>query len=198
MASGNNSTLIKISKLISGFFNPLVSLIIFFIWERFGQQDFAGVLKEFLPALIIIVIPTSLWIFWNVKTGRYTNFDVSDRKQRHTLYYFVGVSLLAYIVVQKFLITGSWNKDFIFLLVLLVVMQASNFFIKSSMHTAFNIFVAGLLTVHNAEPWLPVFWVALSIIVGYTRVILKKHTVQEVLMGGFIGTLVSTAMIYFN
>ncbi|MPT32780.1 MAG: hypothetical protein E2600_14190 [Chryseobacterium sp.] len=65
----------------------------------------------------------------------------------------------------------------------------SNFYIKSSMHTSLNIYVSALFFAIN--PTIGTFWFLLAIIIGITRIILKRHTVKEVLSGGGIAIFVS-------
>ncbi len=195
MASSPNILLIKTSKVISNFFNPIVSLLIYFIWFSTENLTFHEVLGKFLPILFIIIIPIAVWLFWNVKTGKYSNLDVSNRHQRKSFYFFIEATLLIYLT---YLYIKSRTIDWIMLsiLILLVVMQISNYFIKSSMHTAFNIFVAALFFTENI--WLGIAWLFLAIIIGFTRIILKRHTPQEVLMGGIIGTIVSLLYLFIN
>lgn len=185
--------IIKISKVISNFFNPLVSLIIFFIYSSSRGTDGLSASQNFIPAVVIILLPVLIWILWNVKKGHYTNMDVSDRKQRRTLYYFIGVMILAYLCFQYFYHSFT-DITALFLLVLLVIMGISNFFIKSSMHTAFNLFISALFFSQDIEVGL--IWLFISVLVGITRVILKRHTVKEVLMGVFLGLSVSFAYLY--
>ena len=73
-------------------------------------------------------------------------------------------------------------------------MQVSNFFIKSSMHTSLNIYVAALFFA--IEPIIGMFWFLLSIVIGVTRVILKRHTPKEVFSGAGIAIFVS--LIYLT
>ncbi|WP_449398238.1 phosphatase PAP2 family protein [Chryseobacterium wanjuense] len=137
------SLLHKISKIISDFFNPLVSLFIFFVYMSVRNYTLKDSLLYFLPILLMIILPVIIWLVWNVKTGRYTNMDVSNRIQRKTLYIFIAVCVVAYLAFHYFK-NGSLDFVMLFILILLFSMQISNYFIKSSMHTAFNIFVAAL------------------------------------------------------
>ncbi|HQD45325.1 MAG TPA: phosphatase PAP2 family protein, partial [Kaistella sp.] len=70
------------------------------------------------------------------------------------------------------------------------------YFIKSSMHTAFNVFVAALFFAKS--PVLGIFWLGIAVLVGITRIILKRHTVKEVFMGAIIAGVVSFIYLYAN
>ncbi|WP_160138324.1 phosphatase PAP2 family protein [Chryseobacterium sp. c4a] len=189
------SLLHKISKIISDFFNPLVSLIIFFVYMSFREYTFKESLLYFLPLLLMIIAPVVIWLVWNVKTGRYTNMDVSNRVQRKTLYIFIAACVIIYLIFN-YVKNGYVDLVMLFILILLFALQISNFFIKSSMHTAFNIFVAALFFTLDWKMGL--LWLGIAGLVGLTRIILKRHTVKEVFMGAGIAFMVSFIYLYCN
>ncbi|MGU3374965.1 phosphatase PAP2 family protein [Chryseobacterium sp. M5A1_1a] len=195
MEENKSSWLHKISKVISDFFNPLVSLIIFFVYMSIREYTVKESFLYFLPILLMIIIPVVIWLVWNVKTGRYTNMDVSNRVQRKTLYIFIAACVIAYLIFN-YIKNGYIDLVMLFILILLFALQISNFFIKSSMHTSFNIFVAALFFTLNWKMGL--IWLGIAILVGITRVILKRHTVKEVFMGAGIAFMVSFIYLYCN
>ncbi|AYZ11775.1 ABC transporter permease [Chryseobacterium arthrosphaerae] len=188
-------TLLRISKVISDFFNPLTSLIIFFICMSVRESSLKESLLYFLPVLLMIIVPVIIWLTWNVKTGRYTNMDVSNRVQRKTLYIFIAACVVTYLIFN-YTRKGYIDLVMLFILILLFTLQISNYFIKSSMHTAFNIFVAALFFTLDWKMGL--IWLGIAILVGITRVILKRHTVKEVFMGAGIAFMVSFLYLYCN
>lgn len=195
MEEKQSPLLYKASKVISDFFNPLVSLIIFFVYMSVRQYTTKESFLYFLPILLMIIIPVIIWLVWNVKTGRYTNMDVSNRVQRKTLYIFIAACVIAYLIFN-YIKNGYLDLVMLFILILLFALQISNFFIKSSMHTSFNIFVAALFFTLDWKMGL--VWLGIAILVGITRVILKRHTVKEVFMGAGIAFMVSFIYLYCN
>ncbi|WP_347219740.1 phosphatase PAP2 family protein [Chryseobacterium sp.] len=195
MEEKKSTFLHKISKVISDFFNPLVSLIIFFVYMSIREYTFKESLLYFLPLLLMIIAPVIIWLVWNVKTGRYTNMDVSNRVQRKTLYVFIAACVVIYLIFN-YIKNGYIDLVMLFILILLFALQVSNFFIKSSMHTAFNIFVAALFFTLDWKMGL--IWLGIASLVGLTRVILKRHTVKEVFMGAGIAFMVSFIYLYCN
>ena len=187
------SLLHKVSRIISDFFNPLILLIIFFIYMSIQKYNIKEALQHFLPILGIVILPVIFWIVYHVKTGRYTNMDVSNRVQRKTLYIFIGICVLLYLAFT-YIKYGSFDFVMLFILILLLALQISNYFIKSSMHTAFNIFVAALF--FSFDTYMGIVWLFIAILVGVTRVILKRHTPKEVILGAFIAFLVSFLYLY--
>ncbi|WP_294199149.1 phosphatase PAP2 family protein [Chryseobacterium sp. sg2396] len=195
MEEKQSSLLYKTSKIISDFFNPLLSLFIFFIYLSFMKYSLRNSIMYFLPILLIIIAPVMAWLVWNVKTGRYTNMDVSNRVQRKSLYIFIATCVVFYIAFN-YVKNGYVDLVMLFILILLFALQISNFYIKSSMHTAFNIFVAALFFALNHT--MGIVWLAIAILVGVTRIILKRHNPKEVLMGAGIAFTVSFLYLYCN
>ncbi|MBK1896374.1 phosphatase PAP2 family protein [Chryseobacterium paridis] len=195
MEEKQTSPLQKISRIISEFFSPLVSLFLFFIYRSIRDYSLKDSVLYFLPVLLIIIIPVIMWLVWNVKTGRYTNMDVSNRVQRKTFYIFAAIAVILYLLFYYFK-NGSVDLLMLFILILLFSLQISNFFIKSSMHTAFNVFVAALF--YSSDWKMGIVWLCIAVIVGVTRIILKRHTVKEVFMGAGIAFLISFLYLYCN
>ncbi|MDN3693443.1 phosphatase PAP2 family protein [Chryseobacterium tructae] len=195
MEEKKSSLLHKVSRVISDFFNPLVSLIIFFVYMSMREYTFKESLLYFLPLLLMIIAPVVIWLVWNVKTGRYTNMDVSNRVQRKTLYVFIAACVIIYLIFN-YVRNGYIDLVMLFILILLFALQISNLFIKSSMHTAFNIFVAALFFTLDWKMGL--IWLGIASLVGLTRIILKRHTVKEVFMGAGIAFMVSFIYLYCN
>lgn len=189
------SFILKVSKIISDFFNPLLSLFIFFVYMSLKNYSLKDSLLYFLPILLLVIVPVIIWLIWNVKTGRYTNMDVSNRVQRKTLYIFIAACIIAYIAFN-YIKNGYIDLVMVSILILLFALQISNFFIKSSMHTAFNIFVAALFYAVN--PIAGFIWLGIAALVGITRIILKRHTPKEVFMGALIAFIVSFIYLYCN
>lgn len=189
------SFIYKISRIISDFFNPLVSLVIFFIYMSIKNYAVQDSLLYFVPVLLMILLPIIIWLVWNVKTGRYTNMDVSDRRQRKSLYFFIAGCVIFYLLFNYFK-NGYVDFVMLFIFILLLTLQISNYFIKSSMHTAFNIFVAALFFALNTT--MGIVWLGIAVLVGITRVILKRHTPKEVFMGAGIAFVVSFLYLYCN
>lgn len=193
MNISENRAITSISKFISNFFNPFNSLVLYFIYFSYKNYDLQESLYRFLPIFLIIILPTSVWIFYNVKAGKYQNLDVSNRIQRKTLYIFVNSAIIIYLLYDYF-VKDRFDVMMFYLLVLLAIMQISNLFIKSSMHTALNLFVAALFLSQNF--WLGIFWLGITILVGVSRILVKRHTPKEVLMGFLLASIISFLYLY--
>ena len=193
MFKNTTTTKTKVWKIISDFFNPLTSLFLYFLYSSYENYSVQETFRRFLPLFLLTALPISIWIFWNVKTGKYSNMDVSNRVQRKSLYFFIIAAIAGYLLYD-FAVNKNADLIMVFIIVLLIVMQISNYFIKSSMHTAFNVFVAALFFAESAL--LGIIWAVIAILVGITRVILKRHTAKEVVTGAAIAILVSFIYLY--
>lgn len=191
--NANTPPLILISRLISNFFNPLTSLFLYYVYYSYLHYGWQQALLEFMPILFILILPVSIWIYWNYKKGNYSNMDVSNREQRKSLYMMIALALLVYLAVN-YLLDGQVDLTVLFLFVLLILMQISNFYIKSSMHTALNFYTAALF--YTFDPLVGLVWCGIAVLVGVTRVILKRHTPNEVLVGAVLAIAVSFAYLY--
>ena len=186
---------LKISKNISNCFNPLFSLLLYFLYVTVKFETIESGLKKFAIIFLVIILPISYWIFRRVKSGKYSDADVSDREQRKSLYYFIIAALILFNVIS-YIVNKKLDSVMLYLLLLLFLMQISNFFIKSSMHTALNIFTAALFFSQNHT--FGIIWLLISFLVAVTRIILKKHTPYEVISGAVIAVLVSFLFLNFN
>lgn len=137
------------------------------------------------------------WILYEKKIGHYSDFSVSNRKQRYSLYYFAipavfGVAVISYVLeLPSFFITS-----FIAGGVLLIASYLSNFVIKSSLHTSVNIYLSIVVFTLDLPLGLLVFF--LTIVIAISRVILKKHTVPEVISGFLIGTICGSCLYFYT
>lgn len=193
MHSESKNKLIKLSKVISNIFNPTFSIITYYIYLCLVKFNIKETIEILTPLLLLTIFPIMIWIGYNVKKGNYTNMDVSDRKQRVTLYYFIFGAIGVYLLFNYFY-NHVADYQIFYLLLLLILLFLSNFFIKSSMHTALNIYVAALF--YNLNPQMGLIWLGISFLVGITRIIIKRHTVQEVISGTFLAFVVSILYLY--
>jgi len=185
----------KIANFISIIGHPLLTIPVFVAIAMFTSEDFKK--ASFVSFLIIgcIFIPLILRMLIKSKNGTYTNFDVSDRIQRKSLFIYI-VPLL--IVVTFLLFKTQQNSNLcisvLFATILIFVSQIVNLFIKSSLHVSLNIYLSFLVMTINFK--IGIVILLFTIILGWSRIVLKRHTIKEVLLGGFIGLTICLLMYY--
>lgn len=152
-----------------------------------------------LVSVAIATVPVSLLVFIQVKRGAWTDFDVSQRKQRYTLYPFTlaCLGILAYVYAQVDR-TGIAVRAVFSLLIANVVNALINLIYKVSAHATTAAACATLLW--NLAPnsaWGPSA-VAGAAIVGWSRVELKRHTTGQVLLGWLVGASSALLALQFH
>lgn len=185
----------KIANFISIIGHPMLTIPVFVVIAMFGFEDFKK--AAFISFLIIgcIFIPLIVRMYLKTKNGTYTNFDVSDRKQRKSLFIY-AVPLLAFVTFLLF--TTGQNSNLcisvLFATVLAFVSQIVNLFIKSSLHVSLNIYLSFLVMTLNVTAGIVLL--LFTVLLGWSRIVLGRHTLKEVLCGGCIGLMISLLMYY--
>ena len=185
----------KVSSFISNFFNPIFSLIFYFVLYSAYNSSLKEALVRFAGLLLLAIVPVTGWIIWNVKRGSYTNMDVSDQRQRRSLYPIITAALLLYLFFSYFQ-TRNVDTPVVGLLVLLLLLQASNYFVKSSMHTALNVYTSALM--FEVKWYWGLIWLIITFLVAISRLILQRHSVKEVLSGAGIATAISVLYLFLK
>jgi membrane-associated phospholipid phosphatase len=131
------------------------------------------------------------------RNGSYTNFDVSDRTQRKSLFRF-AIPLLFIVTVVLFATHQSKNLciSVLFALILLIVSQVINLYVKSSLHVSFNIYLSALVFTVNYK--IGIVALLFTGLLMWSRVKLERHTIKEVVFGLVIGLVISLLMLTFE
>ena len=132
----------RLANIVSTIGHPLLTVSIFVIVALFNYEDFYK--ASLISTLILssVFIPLTLKMYKGSKNGTYTNFDVSDKKERQSWYLYVLI-LLFILIVILFLTNQSQNLKWysLFFFLLLLISKICNFYIKSSLHVSLNIFL---------------------------------------------------------
>ncbi|RFP64741.1 hypothetical protein D0N36_12640 [Hymenobacter lapidiphilus] len=143
-----------------------------------------------------IATVAALLSFWNLRQtrrGRYSNFDVSERKQRQAFYpVLLGLLGLATAALVWQGPAGPLREGLLACWLLLWVCYGINFWLKVSLHAALSFFLAWAL-LHLRADWGLLAFVAAALVAA-SRLALQRHTVPELLVGTGIG-LVAGALL---
>lgn len=186
---------LKIAKAISYIGHPLLTIPLFVAVMMFAFEDFEKALLN--SALIIgcIFLPLSLRMYFKSKNGTYTNFDVSDRIQRKTLFTFIiPVMIIVTIISLKTSPASAFSLSVLFGTILVIISQIINLFIKSSLHVSLNIYLSALVMTADLRIGIAVF--LFSGLIAWSRIALGRHTWKEVVFGTCIGLIISITMLY--
>lgn len=185
----------KIAKYISIIGHPMITISAFVMIVMFAAEEFYKALFISFLTVGCIVVPNVIRNYIKTKKGQYTNFDVSDRRQRNSMYIF-ALPLVFIITVVMYYTRQSNNLclSVLFGLLLLMISFIVNFFIKCSGHVSLTIYLSFLIIPMNFTAGIIVL--LSSGLIGWSRVELKRHTLKEVIAGAVIGLAIGISMIF--
>lgn len=187
----------KTAKFISTAANPLFTIPLFVVIVMFAFEDFKK--AAFISAIIIgvIFVPLILMMYIKSKNKSYSDFDVSDRLQRKSLFLFaLPLVIITTIILYKTGQSKALYFSVFFGLVIAFVSQIVNLFIKSSLHVSLNIYLSFLIMPTNLI--LGNILLLLTVFIGWSRIRLGRHTLKEVLVGAGIGLSISLLMFFIQ
>jgi membrane-associated phospholipid phosphatase len=146
-----------------------------------------GSALAFAAALACLgVIPLILLLRHKVRTGRWSDHDVSDRSHRREFYPSTMVATAGTAVGMWLLgAPGVVVRGILVLLLLLVLASMLSRWSKISLHTSVGAFCTVTLVTVNV--WVAGGALILATAVGWARIALERHTLWQVLNGAALG-----------
>ena len=192
MKDSNLSTpLIQQSAVwLSRVFHPFViSVGVLFVAQLFQGYTWLSAAAWTALCFLVVIAPVLLFILLRVRSGRYQDADVSIREDRYLLYGLAGgcfillVALLA--LLQAPAIVQQTLQAALFAIAVGAILN--RFVNKLSLHT---LTVAGCAAVLLfVRPSAGIVLGLISLLVGWSRLYLSRHTLAEVIGGWFVGVL---------
>ena len=177
----------RIARTISWIGHPLVfvsvSVALVVFWRLANRVG----LLVLLALIVAVVLPTALLLIRGVRSGRWSDADVSVQTERRSFYprailiSFGGVIALVSLKAPAFIVQGAGVT-----LVLLLAAAAINRYLKVSLHTIFAFYCAVVLL--RIGMITGIIALGLAALVVWSRLHLKRHTPIEVLLGLLLGT----------
>ena len=180
----------KISEWISWILNPFSISTIVFVILIFTSSILGLSLQIFILLIVIIfsnMIPL-FYLFYLKNRGDIKELEIIQREKRINpliwgiTSHFLGYILLAFIQAP-IIVTGlmfCYTTVSLFILII-------TFYWKISVHAAAVSVPLVALSFHFGEIIYPFY--VLIIVVGTARIILKKHTILQVVGGTFLGLI---------
>jgi len=194
-ARGENTKRIRIARHVSNILAPATISLPFIVLVAFYQSQ--DQLTAFIYAcitLFFLSVGPLLYIIIGVRLGKLSDIDVSRRSQRVGPFMFGIVS----VMVGWFVLTltnGPRNLQTVMIITVFsgIIMMAITFWWKISMHASSLGGVATMLTVLYGAVMLPLF--VLLVLVSWSRVVLRRHTVTQVIAGSLAGIVLSLVIL---
>ena len=174
----------RLAQLLSNVFHPfLVSLATLVLVIYLDGAPLLDAIKWTAVGFGIVILPVTLYLIFNVRRGHYSDWSISIREQRHTIYLITAVCFI--ILVTVFIWAGAPPVALACLYAALpttILAGAVNRLVtKVSLH---SVAMAGCAAaLFWVSPPLGLFLAAAALAVGWARVQLKRHTIPQVLLG---------------
>jgi len=186
-----NAFHIRFARIVSIVLSPVTISLPFITLVALYSHESNALLSALLTLFFLSVGPM-IYILIGVKTGKFSDVDVSMRSQRTGPFLFsIASSLLGFFVLST--IHGSKNLESVLLITVIsgIILMIITFWWKISMHASSLSGAITVLSILYGKVVLPAF--LLIILVNWSRVVLRRHTIAQVTAG----TLMSIALSWF-
>lgn len=186
-----------LSVLFTPFYLPILGLLILFIFSYLSLLPLTYKLFLLLMFyLFTVFLPTALIRFYRRYQG-WTLIELGSRERRAIPYVISIFSyLLCYYIMAATHVPHFMGSILIAALVIQVACAIINLFIKISTHTAAIGGVTGALLAFSVMfSFNPVWWLCIVLLlagmVGTSRMILRQHSLRQVVLGYLAGVACS-------
>lgn len=193
----SNTSLKKIARFISTIFIPPTFALIIFItigfqFEKSSLQTFLIIL---FTVLFFVVIPISYFMIM-VRRGKIVNQDAEIKEERNTPYLLgVAIQIIGFIFLLIFNLSYYSLSLWLCYITNTLLIYLINRNWKISAHTTGAAVSAAFFLFFFGWELFLIFFI-ITFIVGSSRIILKVHTVKQVIAGGIFGFVVTYLQIY--
>ncbi len=194
-APGASARRMRIARYVSNILAPATISLPFILLVAFYQtQDQLSALIYAFITLFFLSVGPLLYIIIGVRLGNLSDIDVSRRTQRVGPFIFGIVSVMIGWLVLT-LTNGPRNLQTVMIITVFsgIIMMVITFWWKISMHASSLGGVATMLTALYGAVMLPLF--VLLVLVSWSRVALRRHTVPQVIAGSLAGIVLSLLIL---
>ena len=176
----------QFARAVSWMGHPLVFVTVsvgIVVVSRLARRDALSI----LPVLFVsVILPMALLLFGGVRSGRWSDADVSERTERKRFYpaaiplLGIGIVALWSLRASNFVLRGALVTFALFILAAI-----ANFRIKLSLHALFAFYCSVIL--FRINPLFGGVACALAITLFWSRLYLQRHDLAEMLTGTLLG-----------
>ncbi|MCL5432613.1 MAG: hypothetical protein M1524_00660 [Patescibacteria group bacterium] len=182
------------AEIFSIFFHPIVFALLLPLIVVYRQSSSSlYALKWMIFSSLFVFVGVILLLIARWK-GIFSDFDISKKEERPLFYYVALFLALAYFLVSL-LIKGlffSLSIVALGIVLALIVFRIVNHFAKASIHVAsVSAFILTIIILFNLIDIWGLLLLSIIFFVGWSRVFLKKHKLNEVVIGGIFGILIT-------
>lgn len=187
----------RFAIIISRVGHPINLLTAFLVFTVFSIHEVKMAYFTVGGVVLLGVFPLVVWNWTKTRKGTYTNFDVSVREDRYSMFgfiFFLSLLVILFLVwtgQPSEIITGTLvTVEMVFLAFLI------NFRLKISLHTAISLFIGfGFLPLS-----LPLAIGSFSSVplIAWSRWLMGRHQVSELIGGAILGMFCGIQLLYLT
>jgi len=180
----------KMGRIISNILNPfLVCTVMCIILAIEATNHIADAIKWIAITVAVSVVPVFAVVIYLVRRKKLDSIFINPREKRTIIYLLasvlagVGCFILYYLDAPELMLAS-----FLAGLVAVVIFTVINLYWKISLHTAFMSGSSTILTIVYGIPGA--LTILLLILLGWSRMQLKLHTLSQVVVGALLPAVV--------
>ncbi|HEY8563590.1 MAG TPA: phosphatase PAP2 family protein [Pyrinomonadaceae bacterium] len=179
---------VKIARLVSLVGHPFVLLALTVLIVAAHRTHPVRALTFGGAAVLFTVSPLVFIIRRKVSAGQWSDHDVSDAAERRS-FYPVAIAVNAFSAALFYFLDfpPALLAGMLISLVILLFAMLVNRWSKISLHLIFAVYFA--ISLFPVSYWSGAFFLLLAAAVGWSRVVLKRHTFAQVLSGAALGAI---------
>lgn len=199
-------TMIQTAKIISGILTPFsIPFLAFLVLFLFSYLRIMPIAYKLIVLGIVycftILMPT-VTIFLFRKINGFAPHDLSDRKKRYVPFVLTIISyIFCLLMMHRLKIPGYMTGIILAALIMQIICVVVNLKWKLSEHmVGMGGIVGGLISFSYLFGYNPVWWLCVFILIagvlGSARIILRHHTLGEVLYGFAVGFVCALLVLH--
>ncbi|MFE4195657.1 phosphatase PAP2 family protein [Paenarthrobacter sp. NPDC056912] len=178
-----------VARVLTEVFQPPIVVTVLLLISPAIEPGFPGTVGfGLLGAFFVSVLPLA-YVLVLVRLGKITDHHVSDRRQRPALLLMALVSVVIGLVVLQ-LLNGPVSVSVMIIALIggIAVLAVVSAFWKMSGHASALAAAVVIVVLMFGPAWLPLFLLVPA--VGWSRVVLRAHTLGQVIAGSLFGGVV--------
>ena len=185
---------VKIARFVSLAGHPFVLLTLTVFIAAVHRTHPVRALTFGGAAVLFTVSPLVFIIRRKVSAGKWSDHDISDASERRS-FYPIAISIAALSTFLFYLLSFPHGLivGMLMSLVILLAAMLINRFSKISLHMIFAVYFA--VALFGVSIWSGAGFLLLAAAIGWSRVVLKRHTPAQVLSGALLGAAAGIALL---
>jgi membrane-associated phospholipid phosphatase len=186
---------VRMARHVSNILSPASISLPFIVLVSIyrSSNQLVALLYAFITLFFVCVGPLA-YIVIGVRRGKLSDIDVSRRSERAGPFLF-GISSVLLGLLVLLLIQGPKNLQTVLIItaVSAIVTMITTLWWKISIHASSLGGAATMLTALYGAAMLPCFF--LLILVSWSRVVLRRHTILQVIAGSLVSIMLSLVIL---